>query len=377
MIIKMKKSKFALLALSLTALALSACGGNGNEKKSKKGHTDDSYEVTPLPKYNVSINGQDPTQVEAYSPLTAPTEPTAPAGKKFYGWKNTKNGGQIWDFENATLNKVMEDVDLVPCVVDANLNAQVLEAEVCPDLVNFNGVKGAKMPGSTYSGGQSGKGLVLIDFNDEYGTTSIPSFDYLNTEDGPKDLDDPDADIFYYEKDIPNPLPAGKTIDDYPIKTDAHKDVTHGAFIHYMYVENDTLTWEVNSSAAATNVQLFARFSGEYGHDRLVGDETEVLFTFSDRQFEINVNNNRLEYGSITIHNVISKSFIPFQDFEISATVSLNAGPNKIQMKVANSDIIFGTVGSTAPCVDSIKLYSSSTITWPEANYNATNLITM
>ena len=377
MIIKMKKSKFALLALSLTALALSACGGNANEKKSKKGHTDDSYEVTPLPKYNVSINGQDPTQVEAYSPLTAPTEPTAPAGKKFYGWKNTKNGGQIWDFENATLNKVMEDVDLVPCFVDANLNAQVLEAEVCPDLVNFNGVKGAKMPGSTYSGGQSGKGLVLVDFNDEYGTTSIPSFDYLNTEDGPKDLDDPDADIFYYEKDIPNPLPAGKTIDDYPIKTDAHKDVTHGAFIHYMYVENDTLTWEVNSSAAATNVQLFARFSGEYGHDRVLGEQTEVLFSFTSDMFKVFVNDVAIQYDEITIHNVVSKSFIPFQDFEISATVSLNAGSNKIQMKVANSDIIFGTVGSTAPCVDSIKLYSSSTITWPEANYNATNLITM
>ena len=91
--------------------------------------------------------------------------------------------------------------------------------------------------------------------------------------------------------------------------------------------------------------------------------------------FKVFVNDVAIQYNEITIHNVISKSFIPFQDFELSANVSLKAGPNKIQMKVANSTKIFGTVGSTAPCVDSIKLYSSSTLTWPEAKYNATNIV--
>ena len=376
MIIKMKKSKFALLTLSLTALALTACGGNGDGKKSKKGgYVEGSYQAAELPKYDVQINGGDKVKVEAYQPLTKPADPTAPAGKKFLGWKNNKNGGQIWDFDNETLNKVMQDVELVPCFVDANLNAQVLEAEVCPDLTKFNGVRGSKMPGSTYSGGQTGKGLVLTDFDDKYDSTSIANFDYYDTDDGAIDLDDPNASIYYFEEDIPNPLPEGKTIDDYPVKERKTKQVTHGSFIHYMYVENDTLTWEVESSAAATNVQLFARFSGEYGHDRLVGDNTEVLFSFTDEMFTVKVNDADVKYGEITIHNVISKSFIPFQDFELSATVSLKAGSNKIQMKVANSETIFGTVGATAPCVDSIKLYSSSTITWPEANYDATNLI--
>ena len=375
----MKKSKFALLTLSLTALALAACGGEGGnnskQPKSRNGYVEQSYEKVELPKFNVQINGGDVTQVEAYSPLTKPADPTAPAGKKFLGWKNNKNGGQIWNFDNATLNKVMDDVELVPCYVDASLDAQILEAEVCPDLLCFNGVPGQKMPGSTYSGGQSGKGLVLTDVDKLYDCTSIASFDYYATDDGPIDLDDPEADIYYFEKDIPNPLPEGKTIDDYPVKEVAHKDVTCGSFIHYMYIENDTLTWEIESSAAATNVQLFGRFSGEYGHDRTLGETTEVLFSFTKDMFKIFVNDVAIDYSEITIHNVISKSFIPFQDFELNTNVSLKNGKNKIQMKVANSQKIFGTVGSTAPCVDSIKLYSTSTITWPEANYNATNIV--
>ena len=203
----MKKTKFALLTLSLTALALSACGGDngGNtskEGKSKKGYTEESYEVAELPKFDVQINGGDKVKVEAYQPLTKPADPTAPAGKKFLGWKNNKNGGQIWNFENPTLNKVMDDVELVPCYVDASLNAQVLEAEVCPDLLAFGGVSGSKMPGSTYSGGQSGKGLVLTDVDGLYDCTSIASFDYYATDDGPMDLDDPEASIYYFEQDI-------------------------------------------------------------------------------------------------------------------------------------------------------------------------------
>ena len=376
----MKKSKFALLTLSLTALALSACGGVNGDKskapKSKQGYQEESYEAAELPKFDVQINGGDVVKVEAYQPLTKPADPTnVPAGKKFLGWKNNKNGGQIWNFDNATLNKVMDDVELVPCYVDASLNPQVLEAEVCPDLLAFNGVPGTKMPGSTYSGGQSGKGLVLTDVDDLYDCTSIGSFDYYATDDGPIDLDDPDASIYYFEEDIPNPLPAGKTEDDYPIKELKTKTVSHGSFIHYMYVENDTLTWEIESSVAASNVQLFGRFSGEYGHDRVLGEQTEVLFSFTSDMFKVFVNDVAIQYNEITIHNVISKSFIPFQDFELSANVSLKAGPNKIQMKVANSTKIFGTVGSTAPCVDSIKLYSSSTLTWPEAKYNATNIV--
>ena len=356
------------MTMIIGTLALTACGGgNSKESKSKKSGvvTSEESENIVLPDYSVKINGTT-TSVKAGSPLEAPANPTAPAGKKFLGWKNVKNGGQIWDFEDEILNKVMEDVELEPCFVDANQEAQLLEAELCPEVPT--------LAGNTYSGANYGKGLVLTDFNDEYNVTTIKTpFDYYETDEGLLELDDPTADLFYFEKDIPNPLPEGKTLDDYPIKTRKTFTPVHGAFIHYNYIENNTLTWEIESSEAATNVQLFARFSGEYGHESTVENVPETLFTFTDTMFPITVNEVPLQYGAITIHNVISKSFIPFQDFEISATVSLNKGTNKIQMKVANSVTIFGSVTSTAPCIDSVKLYSPTTITWNK--YLATNIV--
>jgi hypothetical protein len=42
-------------------------------------------------------------------------------------------------------------------------------------------------------------------------------------------------------------------------------------------------------------------------------------------------------------------------------------------MVVNNNKTLNGTIAASAPVIDSIKLYSDSTITWPTAKY--TNLI--
>ena len=83
--------------------------------------------------------------------------------------------------------------------------------------------------------------------------------------------------------------------------------------------------------------------------------------------FQVKVNDQALEYGKVSLHNLIDKEFIPFQDYLVSAAVSLKAGENIIQMKVNNHDSLNGTIAATSPCVDCIKLYSSSTLTWPDA----------
>jgi hypothetical protein len=57
----------------------------------------------------------------------------------------------------------------------------------------------------------------------------------------------------------------------------------------------------------------------------------------------------------------------------ISASINLLAGENTIQMVVNNNKTLNGTIAASAPVIDSIKLYSDSTITWPTAKY--TNLI--
>ena len=262
------------------------------------------------------------TYVDCETALEKPADPSAPAGKKFYGWVNTKNGGQIWDFQNASLNKVMDDVTLKPLFVASDLEAQVLEAELCPDFTDESwGPKG--MPGATYSGGQNGLGLVGKD---------------------------------YYTGDTNKYGASGK----FTVGTSQV-----AGFTHFLYCKGDTLTWEVESSAAAENVVLFMRLSAEYGIANPLTDE--VTSWVDETTFPVTVNGTALKYGKVTLHNIIPMDFIPFQDYLVSASVSLVAGKNIIQMKVDNKVTLNGTIASSAPVVDCIKLYSSSTLTWPGA----------
>lgn len=297
--------------------------------KNSKVTSDMTLTARWVEKYDVKYVGADGEQIgdTAYidwsEPLTKPQDPTAPAGQKFYGWMNIENGGQIWNFDNEQLNKVMDNVTLKPLFVKDGVEPQVFEAEECPDFTYEDwGPKG--MPGATYSGGQNGLGLVGKDFiiNGEtsYGTSG-----------------------------------------HYTVGT---SEVA--GFAHFLYCKGDTLTWELQSDVAATNVTMFMRLSAEYGIADPLTDE--VTSWVDDKTFPITVNGEKLEYGKVTLHNIIPMDFIPFQDYFVSATISLNAGENIIQMKVDNTVSLNGTIASSAPVVDCIKLYSESNITWPNAN---------
>lgn len=312
--------------------------------KNSKVNKDITLTAKWLPKYSVDFKDASgaaigtTSYVDRGSAIAKPADPTVPSGKAFYGWGNLKNGGQIWDFDNDYLNQVMEDIELAPVFVDAGLNAQIFEAEQCRDITEFapdlddqgkqktddkGNLKWVEMPGATYSGGAKGGQLIQPDFyvdgKSEYGSSG----DYTSKD--------------------------GKRV---------------AAFVHFMYAEGDTLTWKVNSDVAATNVTLFMRLSGEYG---LINEENELTYSFTDKMFQVKVNDQALEYGKVSLHNLIDKEFVPFQDYCVSAAVSLKAGENVIQMKVNNADSLNGTIAATSPCVDCIKLYSSSTLTWPDA----------
>ena len=111
---------------------------------------------------------------------------------------------------------------------------------------------------------------------------------------------------------------------------------------------------------------LFARFGAEYaGTNEDYGKGSK--YSFTDDMFTVKVNNQKVSYGTITMRNVPPVGgFLPLADFMLSASVSLNAGKNVIQMKVDNNVTIFSTAHATAPTVDCIKLVSSSTLTWPD-----------
>lgn len=313
------KKKFALLGGAFVlALTFASCGNTGHPNDSSN-ISDEPVVSTPTKpqahKYKVTINGET-TEVVEGTALTMPSQPTAPEGKTFYGWKNTLNGGQIWDFTHEDLNIVLSDVNLEPCFVETGLNPQLFQAELSPTI---NAIYGGElgMPGATYSGGQQGKGLIGRDYDGSTGATGIG------------------------EDSI--------------------------AYVHFMYVNGDKLIWELESDVAATNVTLFARFSAEYG---LIDSETGDRYSkINDKSFPITVNGTAMEYGSITFHNIPEiGGILTFQDFYIGS-ISLEAGTNIIEMTVDNMDTLNGTIASSAPCVDAIKLYSNSTLSWDKADY--------
>ena len=332
---KTAKKVLRIAGLVLASSALVACtfmatgcnkGGNNNGDneawRNEQNEPDNLFAETTVT-HTVTFNYGDKTEtatVQHGHKVAKPADPTAPEGKKFYGWINKANGGQIWNFNRKKLNSVLSDITLEPLFVDASLKAQYFDAEVCPDIMANGG-----MDGATYSGGNSGLGLVYWDYDNEYTTHACKG--------------------------------------------------AVAAFVHYLYVKGDTLTWELESDKAAENVVLFVRLGAEYGQP--TADGLDVTSSINDVGFPVTVNGTAIKYGSITFHNVSKDSsgqftntggFLPNQDYLVSASISLKAGKNTIQMKVDNDDTVNGTIASTGPCVDCISLYSSSTLTWPSAD---------
>jgi len=287
-----------------------------------------------LEKYTVTFDGvSDPALATQYidrgSQITKPANPTQ-SGKTFYGWKNKTNGGQIWNFDNERLGKVMMDCEFEPFFVDSSIEPQFLEAELCPNILD--------MEGSTYSGGSQGRGLIKDDTGHELGSSG----NYIR----------------------PNGIEAEYATDS------SDQSKVFGGLVHHMYNQGNHLDWNFTSSAAATNVTMLMRLSAEYSTDSGHPDGENIL-SFNDNSFLVKVNNERIQYGSITMHNVGktgTNDFLPVQDFLLSVTVSLNAGPNKIEMIADNRDFDTGTLVAVCPVIDCVKLYTSSTITWSEAD---------
>ena len=337
------KKQTLVMALLMGSLLITSCGKGNDEggdsksaPKSTSSFVPSSVAPVDLPKYEVKFVNVDGSEiskatVEHGSKLTKPADPTTPSGKKFYGWMNVKNGGQIWNFDAEDLNFVGEDVELTPLFVD-DLAAQTFEAELCPAITEGNG--GAGMHGATYSGGADGKQLVNRAFDGEFDASGS----YIQEDDGT--------------------VRFATSEDD--------QDMVFGGFVHFMYDKGDTLTWNLKSDAAASNVTLFARLGAEYAKpDQVTG---EKHYSFTDDEFQVKVNGVAIKYGKISMHNVPDTGgFLTFQDYYMAANLDLKEGDNTIEMVVNNDINLFSTIAAAAPCIDAIKLLSTSNLTWPEA----------
>ena len=380
---KNTKRKLSFLALTLGALALAACndskGGEsgGSDKKcpphvygdwvveteptelndgvSKKTcticGTKTITEVIPAIGFERNVVIKDASgneivnkTVRSKQKIEKPEDPVAPEGKQFLGWKNVKNGGQMWDFEDDILGLAAYDVELVPVFIDAGLEPQYLEGELCKEICASTN----PWSGSTYSGGAEGKQMIGKDDGYELGAScQVGEFKYYREG----------------TKCIAGEAPEGKTQLTYnPLEENA------GFYVHFNYTYGNTFEWNIECSEDVENVTILARYSGEYGFE----DSTTFAKTisFNDDEYLITVNDEKLSYGTVTLTNIpVVGSFLPFQDYLVSTTVSLKAGSNTIKMKVNNKKDVFGTIHATAPAFDCLKIYTSATITWNDVDY--------
>ena len=387
----MKKTKVAFLTLALSALSLMlsmamvlslvACGpekaDDGGNTKCKHKWGDPVVTLAPteeakgsqkktctlcglertedipklLPKYDVIFKDAAGTEISKNKvtygqPITEiPANPTAPAGQTFYGWAEAANGHRVWNFDKADVNKITGETVLEPLFIKSG-ETRYLEAELCPSIIANGG-----MDGATYSGGQKGTGLIKKDFPGESDPTKS---EYGSTC---------EIDPFYYTKVgstvtiVEEGTPGAQKIDP--------KGGNYGYFVHYFYINGNKLVWNINVSEAAENVAVFGRFSAEYGiSDPQTG---ELASSFTSDEVKVKVNGTVLNYGEITIHNIVDKECVTFEDFYLGS-VNLKAGANTIEFLVDNTRTVNGTIASTSPCIDSIKLITNSTITWEEAS---------
>ena len=148
-------------------------------------------------------------------------------------------------------------------------------------------------------------------------------------------------------------------------------DGVYGAFAHFLYVQGIKLTYKVTCTEAIDNAIFFMKIASEYGRDDI--DPVDVQSTFTDQMVPVTVNGTPLQYGTVTVHGIVLKEMMPFQDYLLSTAVSLNAGENTIEIEVANNTLIFGTAGATAPMIDCLKIYAPSAITTSNAKMDNLN----
>ena len=288
-------------------------------------------------KYTVTFDGvSDAALATQYvnrgETLNKPADPAAPSGKTFYGWRSKNNGGQIWDFEDDKLKLVMQDLEFEPLFIDSSLQAQALEGELCPNILS--------MKGATYSGGSQGRGMTARDSHSPTNENPLKaSGNYIWDEN-----------------------------QEAHFATDADDQAkTFGGFVHNMHIEGNFLEWNFTASEAASNVIIAMRLCAEYGLD---GQDGELVCGINDEKYQVLLNNEPVKYGDLNIHNVIFNKYFTFQDYVINTNVSLKAGANTLKVIASNHDFTGSgnSLVAQAPVFDCFKLFTSSTITWDEAD---------
>lgn len=132
-----------------------------------------------------------------------------------------------------------------------------------------------------------------------------------------------------------------------------------GMFVAGLYMYESYLEFVIRSDRAAEGVRLYVSLSAEFKD-----------YELTRKDLGIEVNGETIRYSD----TISLRQDQPFQDYLISAEVSLSEGENVIRLVILNDEKQFedGTVYAAAPTIDCIKLYSTSEIEMTRYNTDIT-----
>jgi len=140
---------------------------------------------------------------------------------------------------------------------------------------------------------------------------------------------------------------------------------SNGFFLSYAYKRGIELVFNINSDKDVSDATVYLRLSAEV---------TDI--TINSNTYKVQVNDTYLSYGDIVLDNVPAMSsddLKPFEDYLIAQNVSLKAGENTIKLITDNDDPMGGTMTSTAPMIDCLKIVTEANLTWEPRTDNIEN----
>lgn len=152
----------------------------------------------------------------------------------------------------------------------------------------------------------------------------------------------------------------------------ANRGCSNDRFVSFLYRVENSLEFYIAVDEDVDDATIYARLSAELRD-----------YTFYPDNYAVELNDVPLNYEAISFVDVplsedaaSALDCLPFEDYVISANVSLKKGANTIRLITKNSDPMDGTtLEAAAPIVDSIKIETTGVVTWdanrglPAKNY--------
>lgn len=361
----MKKQKLITGLMLISALSLAACGGNAKKDSSvpSSNGSASSSPIADMVKVSFDLNyGQDApkvVEVEKGTKVAKPEDPTR-TGYNFNGWYTDADTTNAYNFDTI----VNEDFTLYAGWLDASKTYYTVTFDL-----NYEGA-----PEATSLKVESGKYVKLpatptrdnYEFVDWYlDAATTQAFQIINPVTADMTLYAGWIHSYTFEAEyidsIADMSGAGYsgTANGYELikkDRDGSAKASNGYYVTYLYYKGATLEYTISSDKAVDDAKLILRLSAEVKNISLTTTAYNVL-----------VNDTLIAYPQIDITDVPAQGSgktKEFADFVINKKVSLKQGSNTIKLVTNNNTAMFGTMASTAPMVDCMKIVTDASLTF-------------